>query len=124
MALSYTRVPTFERTINRVTAIHQAMEVERFAANIENLNLMAKEESELTGQKVAPDDIRRRFTGGNAVVTQTSREWSLSQMIQVTIMNCQQIVFNMRWIFLVAPDGDMRIRNLRQPGFLVRRPAC
>jgi hypothetical protein len=121
MALSYTRVPTFERTINRVTAIHEALEVEKFAANVENLKLMAKEERELTGQEVTADEIRGRFTGGNVVVTQKSREWSLSQMVRVTIM-IQQILFNMRWIFLVAPDGDQGFLTSDNPVSLFDAP--
>jgi hypothetical protein len=121
MALSYTRVPTFERIIDRFTAIHEALEVERFAANIENLKFMAKEESELTGQKVTPEEIRGRFTGGNVIVTQSSREWSLSQMIRVTMM-IQQIVVNMRWIFLVAPDGDVGFLTSDNPVSLFDAP--
>jgi hypothetical protein len=85
-------------------------EVEKFASNIKNLEKIALlEESEHTGGEITPEEIRGRLNGGNVVLKPTNRGWSLTQMIQV-MMLIQEIVFDMCWAFLLAPDGD--------PGFL------
>lgn len=86
-------------------------EVEKFASNIKNLEKIALlEESEHTGGEITPEEIRGRLNGGNVVLKPTNRGWSLTQMIQV-MMLIQEIVFDMCWAFLLAPDGDPVLRR-------------
>ncbi|GAC1427848.1 MAG: hypothetical protein NVS1B11_17930 [Terriglobales bacterium] len=105
VALSYTRVPTFEKLINRFTLLYKAFEVKKFASDAEKMAEFAREESERTGKEVTPEEVRRRLTGGSAFLTQTNRGWSLQQMVKV-MMLIQNIVFDMCWVFLISPDGD------------------
>ena len=109
VALSYTRVPTFESLVNRFALLDMAFKVEKFASDPEKMKLLAREESDHTGKEVTPEEMRSRLNGGNAFLTQTNRGWSLEQMVRV-MMLLQSIIFDMRWVFLLAGDGD--------PGFL------
>jgi hypothetical protein len=109
VALSYTRVPTFENLVNRFAMLDMALKVKKFESDEENLKLIAREESEKTGREVNVEDIRKTLNAGNVFLTQSNRGWSLEQMVRV-MMTLQRIIFEMRWVFLVAEDTD--------PGFL------
>lgn len=108
-ALSYTRVPIFESLVNRFALLDIALKVEKFASDPKNLEMLAREESQRTGNQVTPEEMRSRLNGGSCFMTQTNRGWSLEQMVRV-MMLLQNIIFDMRWVFLLASDGD--------PGFL------
>ncbi len=105
VALSYTRVPTFEGVINKFTLLYQASEIKKFASDAEKMAALAREESERTGIEVSPEEVRGRLTGGTVYLTQTNRGWSLQQMVKV-MMLVQTILFDMSWTFLISPDGD------------------
>ncbi|SRR6266576_1357714 len=105
VALSYTRVPTFERNINRVTSLHAALRMEEFLAVPENLALAARRYSESTGKQVTPEELKKTLNAGNVVLNQTSRGWSLKQIIDV-MMLLQRVIYDMRWVFLVAESED------------------
>jgi len=109
VALSYTRVPMFERVVNRATLLHTAFQLEKFTSDPENLKLLAREESERVGKEVSPDEMLKTLNAGSVYLTQTNRGWSLEQSARI-MMLLQKVIFEMRWIFLVAEEGD--------PGFL------
>jgi len=105
VALSYTRVPTFERNINRVTALHTAPKMEEWASVPENLALIARDQSESSGKQVTPEEIRKTLNAGNVIVNQANRGWSLEQMVRI-MLALQKIIYEMRWVFLVAETED------------------
>jgi len=105
VALSYTRVPTFERHINRVTALQSALKMEEWASVPENLELIAREQSESSGKQVTPEEIKKALNAGSVFLKQTNRGWSLQQMVRIMLV-LQRIVYEMRWIFLVAKTED------------------
>jgi hypothetical protein len=105
VALSYTRVPTFERNINRVTSLHAALRMEEFLAVPENLALAARRYSKSTGKQVTPEELKKNLNAGNVILNQTSRGWSLKQIIDV-MMLLQRVIYDMRWVFLVAENED------------------
>ena len=105
VALSYTRVPTFEGNINRAATLDSALRMERFVAVPENLERIARERSEAKGELVTPDEIKKTLNAGSVFLTQTNRGWSLKQIIDV-MMLLQRVIFDMRWVFLVAESED------------------
>src|SRR5207237_10122786 len=98
---SYTTGPTSENLVNRLAILDTAFKLEKFAADPENLKLMAREESERTGKEVTPEEIQKSLNAGNVFLTQSNRGWSLEQMVRVMMM-LQRIILDMRWVFLVA----------------------
>ena len=77
--MSYTRVPTFERLVNRFATLDTAFKLDKFVSDPENLKLVAREESEKTGKVVTPEEILRTLNAGNVFLTQSNRGWSLEQ---------------------------------------------
>lgn len=113
VALSHTRVPTFEKFTNRIAALSEAKKVELFANNPKALTSLLAEHEARTGERLDPEDFRRKLTGGNVVVTQTDRAWSIKQMF-TTMMALQKLIFEMHWSFLKAPsesDGFLTSDN-------------
>ena len=45
VALSYTRVPTFERLVDRFATLDSAFKLDKFVSDPENVKLIAREES-------------------------------------------------------------------------------
>lgn len=116
VALAHTRVPTFEREVNRLAALTSARQVEDAAKNPLILEELARDRYEETGEAVDPEIVRRDLTSGSVVAIQTNRAWSLGQMFKA-MMGIQGVAFAMKWTFIVAPDGD--------PGFITSdNPVC
>jgi uncharacterized protein DUF4238 len=105
VALSHTRVPTFQRTMDRLASLLSAKQLE-FVANDERaLKWAIAKIREDTGEDIDPQEFRKKLTGGTVIVKQTSREWSLRQMFQ-TMLFLQEVIFDMKWTFLLAPEDD------------------
>jgi uncharacterized protein DUF4238 len=121
VALSYTRVPTFERLVDRFATLDTAFKLDKFVSDPENLKLVAREESEKTGKVVTPEEILRTLNAGNVFVTQTNRGWSLEQMMRVMMM-LQRVIYEMRWQFLLAEDGDLGFLTSDNPVALFDSP--
>jgi hypothetical protein len=109
VALSYTRVPRFESLVNRIAMLDTAFRMEKFTSEPENLKLLARERSEETRKEVTPEELLTELNAGNVYLTQNNRGWSLGQMARI-MMLLQRVIYEMRWVFLVAEDGD--------PGFI------
>jgi uncharacterized protein DUF4238 len=105
IALSHVRVPTFERSIDRLTSIMMAKRVEFVTHNDRALGRAVIELNKKSGENVTPEEFRKRLTGGNVVVSQTNRGWSLNQMFNM-LLYLQQVIFEMNWMFLCAPPED------------------
>lgn len=109
IALSFTRVPTFERTTNLLASFVAAKQLEAASRDIETLEEAARLHREETGENKTAEQVRADLTGGSVVATPPTRAWSLEQMIAMT-MHLQKVIVEMNWTFLIAPAGD--------PGFL------
>lgn len=105
VALSYTRVPTFERFVNHLATLNSAMQLEHVANNRSALELAVAEMEKESGEKVDVDDYHRKLIGGSVYAEQTSRAWSLKQMFE-SMLNLQKDIYKMFWTFLTAPTGD------------------
>lgn len=77
VALSYTRVPTFERTVNRLATFDSAFRLEKFVSDPDNLKLIAREEFERTGKEIKPEELKTTLNAGSVFLTQSNRGWSL-----------------------------------------------
>ncbi len=116
IALSFTRVPTFERSVNRVASFLYANQLERASKDAEIMQLAARNHFEETGENITADQFRNRLIGGSIQVTQQSRNWSLKQMLEV-MLDLQLVIAKMNWTFLLADKED--------PGFLTSdNPVC
>jgi hypothetical protein len=73
IALSYTRVPTFERHINRATSLYTALKMEEFLSVPENLELLAREHTRSTGKQVSPEELKKTLNAGSVVLNQSDR---------------------------------------------------
>jgi len=109
IALAFTRVPTVERSIDRVTALVSAKQMEFIANNKQALEGVVAQLRERTGEEIDPVEFRKKLTGGTVEVQQTSRGWSVQQMFEL-MLALQRVIFAMKWVFLLAPEGS--------PGFL------
>ncbi|MCI0724988.1 MAG: DUF4238 domain-containing protein, partial [Acidobacteria bacterium] len=109
IALSHTRVPTFERSIDRISSLIAAKQLEFVTNDKRALEWTVAKIRERTGENIDPEEYRKKLTGGTVEVKQASREWSLRQMFEMMLF-LQQVVFHMNWTFLLAPEDD--------PGFL------
>jgi hypothetical protein len=105
-ALSHVRVPTFERSIDRFTSILTAKQVEFVTHNYHALQRAVLEINKETGENITIEEYRKRLTGGDVIVTQTNRGWSLNQMFNM-LLYLQQVISEMKWTFLLSsPDDD------------------
>ena len=109
IALSHVRVPTFQRSVDRVANLAQAWQLEMVVRDDRALQWVAQKFSEETGEQVDPEELKRRLTGGSVFLEQTNRGWSLQQMFKA-MLTLQLVIFRMTWTFVLAPDND--------PGFL------
>lgn len=109
IALAFTRVPKFERSVNRIPNMLRAKQLEAAANDMRFLQQAAREHSEEIGENVTAEDFKRKLIGGSVVVNQANRGWSIRMMFEMT-MELQIMIDRMNWCFLVAPPDD--------PGFL------
>ncbi len=105
IALSHTRVPTFERVVNKLAALHEARKLEFIANNRSALESVVAQMQKETGEEQNVDDFRKKLTGGSAYVEQSDRGWSLKQMFE-SMLVLQKVIFRMHWCFLGTPDSD------------------
>jgi hypothetical protein len=109
IGLSHTRVPAFERIVDRIATVISAKDLESVAADRGELERVVKKLSEKTGEAIDPEDYLRKLTGGSVVVTQTNRAGSIGQMF-MAVEKLQYLISKMRWTLLLGPLDD--------PGFL------
>lgn len=105
IALSHTRVPTFERSVDRISSLLVAKQLEFVANDKRALGEAVAEMREQTGEEIDPEEFRKKLTGGTVVAKQTSRGWSLRQMSGM-MLSLQRVICAMNWTFLLAPEND------------------
>lgn len=116
IALSFTRVPTFEQSMNRISNLISARTLQAAAQNESVMQEAAEEHYKETGERITADEFRRKLTAGSVELQQTNRGWSIKIMFQ-TSSSLQLTIDKMHWSFLEAPTDD--------PGFLTTdNPVC
>ena len=116
IALSFTRVPTFEQSMNRISNLITARNLQAAAQNESIMQEAAEEHSKKTGERITADEFRRKLTAGSVELQQTNRGWSIKIMFQ-TMLSLQLTIDKMHWSFLEAPTEN--------PGFLTTdNPVC
>jgi len=105
VALSYLRVPAFERRINRIANTLNARLVEFVAQSDAHLGKFAKECEKEDGEMCDVKSLRKALTGGDVYLTQENRGWTLRQMFN-SLIGLQELIFSMRWTFLTCADED------------------
>lgn len=116
IALSFTRVPTFEQSMNRISNLITARNLQAAAQNESIMQEAAEEHSKKTGEMITADEFRRKLTAGSVELQQTNRGWSIKIMFQ-TMLSLQLTIDKMHWSFMEAPADD--------PGFLTTdNPVC
>jgi Protein of unknown function (DUF4238) len=105
IALAHTRVPTFQKYIDRLSCLVSAKQLELIANSPRASALTAAKISEQTGEHIDPDDLVKQLTGGTVEITQENRGWSLGQMFN-TMLWLQEWIFRMSWTFLLCPSDD------------------
>jgi hypothetical protein len=105
VALTHTRVPTFENAVNKLTELMEARRVEFIANNRAALESVVARIGAETGEKLDVEEFHKKLTGGSVVVKQTDRGWSLKQMV-TSMMSLQKLIFVMHWCFMRAPVDD------------------
>ncbi len=105
IALSHTRVPAFERSMNRISSLVTGKQLELTVRDDQALQSVLDKIREESGEAITLNEFRKRLSGGNVKLTQENRGWSLNQMFQMT-MFLQEVIFKMKWTFLLAPDDD------------------
>lgn len=116
ISLSFTRVPTFERAMNRISNLITARALQAAAQNESIMQQAAEERSKETGKRITAAEFRRQLTAGSVELKQTNRGWSIRMMFQ-TMLHLQIEIEKMHWSFLEAPADD--------PGFLTTdNPVC
>jgi uncharacterized protein DUF4238 len=109
IALAFTRVPSFERSVNAHHNFMMAKAIKVAAQHDDFMEQAAREHSEETGETITAQEFRRRLTAGNVELKQTNRGWTIKVMFEA-MLGLQIGISNMHWSFLSAPAGD--------PGFL------
>ena len=105
IALSHTRVPTFQKSMDRLASLIMGKQLEFVANDKRALEWATAKIREETGEEIKPEEFQRKLTGGTVEMRQTNREWSLGQMFQMMLF-LQQVIFDMKWTFLLAPEDD------------------
>ena len=67
IALSHTRVPTFERSVDRIASLLVAKQLEFVADDKRALGEAVAEMREQTGEEIDPEEFRKKLTGGAVV---------------------------------------------------------
>jgi hypothetical protein len=106
VATAHTRVPTFEKFLDHTATLLEAKRLELLAHNKQALESVVAKLGERTGEKIDVEDFREKLTGGSIVLQQVNRGWTVKQMFQNMLL-LQEVIFSMRWTFLLAgPDDD------------------
>ncbi len=85
IALSHTRVPTFEKSMDRLASLMAAKQLEFVANDKRALEWATAKIREETGEDINPREFQRKLTGGTVEMKQTYREWSLGQMFEMML---------------------------------------
>lgn len=113
VALSYTRVPTFERVLNQIAALVEGKRLEFIAHHRPALESLVAKLDAKTGKKTDVDEFQAKLTGGSVYLSQKNRGWTVQQMFE-TMMTLQKVIYAMHWCFLRAPadtDGFLTSDN-------------
>jgi Protein of unknown function (DUF4238) len=105
IGLSHTRVPRFQRTIDRLSCLISAKELESVANDPERLDRVIGEISTTTGEKIDRQDFLKALIGGTVEITQKNRGWSLKQMF-TAVNKLQYVISNMHWTLLLCSRED------------------
>jgi hypothetical protein len=105
VALSHTRVPTFERRMNRLVELLKAKELELTASNQDALRSVVEAVRKNSGEEVNVEEFRKKLTGGTVEIKQQNRGWTLNQMFKM-LQVLQEVIYKMQWTFLFAPEDD------------------
>ena len=105
IALSHTRVPTFEKSMDRFASLMTAKQLEFVANDKRALEWAIAKIREDTGEDIDPKEFQQKLTGGTVELKQANREWSPGQMFRMMLF-LQEVVFDMKWTFLLAPEDD------------------
>jgi hypothetical protein len=114
IALAFTRVPTFERSTDRLTALITAKRMEFIATNKQALESVVAELREHTGEEIDPLEFRTKLIGGTVEVKQANRGWSIRQMFEL-MLRLQKVIYSMNWVFLHAAEGDSEFLTSDNP---------
>jgi hypothetical protein len=105
IALSHTRVPAFERSMNRLSSLVTGKQLELTTRDDKALQAVVNDMKQRSGEDITLEEFRKQLTGGTVKVTQENRGWSLRQMFHMLLF-LQEVIFKMEWTFFVAPEGD------------------
>jgi hypothetical protein len=105
IALAHTRVPTFERFLDFTANLIYAKTMELLASDKRALESVVGEMSERTGESIDVEDFRKKLTGGSVELHQKNRGWTVQEMFK-NLMMLQQVIFDMKWSFLLAAHDD------------------
>jgi hypothetical protein len=104
IALSYCRVPTFERRLNNLYTFMQAKNLEWIIGN-EEIHRRLIERSKAEGDPIDLEKLRDDIKNGSTVLTQENRGWSIKRMFETADM-LQDVIDLMHWSFLHADERD------------------
>jgi hypothetical protein len=105
IALTHTRVPVFERAIDRLSSLVTAKQLELLTKNRRRLESVVEMIKKDSGEIIDPEEFQNKLMGGSVELVQTNRGWSIRQMFSV-MMELQQVIFEMNWTYLLAPEGS------------------
>ena len=105
VALSHVRVPTVHRTIDHITSLFHAEQMEAFANNDQAIRQFVEEHRRETGEDLDPLKFKEDLTGGSVVVAQKSKGWTLLQMFRM-METIHELIFRMHWTFMIASNED------------------
>jgi hypothetical protein len=108
VALSHTRVPTFQRNTDHLAALLAAKQLESVASNKRAIESAVAAIREKTGEVIDVEKFERDLKGGTVEIS-PNRAWSLAQMFEMMVL-LQQVINDMHWTVLLAPENE--------PGFL------
>ena len=104
IALSYCRVPTFQKNMDRLSSWMSAKRLANFLKNEKAVESYVRIRQE-QGEKIDVEKFKKDITGGSVVLSQTNRGWSLGQMFKMMMM-LQRVFWDMKWTFLSVPNGS------------------
>lgn len=104
VAMSLVRTPASKRLIDQSAVDLSVQQIRDLISDpIRHAEYCAEMERE-TGEKVDPEESKRKLRGGKVRAVQTSRGWSLRQMAEL-MMQFQEMFMRMRLLVLHASDG-------------------
>lgn len=100
-AMSLVRTPTGKRHIDQATIDQSVLQIRDLINHpVRHAKFCAAMEKE-TGERMDPEESKRALTGGKVRAVQTSRAWSLRQMVEMLLL-FQEHFMGMRLLLLHA----------------------